>query len=142
MIIWHLCGLNMNSMFWNVLCNMYKLFWFMKAILILLSLYTPKKTVSSTQQNVDSLPLSQTRKPSHELLSLAKGYTLTIWSSWRSYDSGTLFLLKKGILFYFSVYDCWLREILSGNPKGTLRKRASRAHFVSASPRRSYLIQP
>lgn len=129
MIIWHLCGLNMNFMFWNVLCNMYKLFWFMTAILMLLSLHTPMKTASSTQQNVDSLPLSQTRKHSPKLLSFAKGCTLTIWSSWRSCDSGTLFLLKKGILFYFSVYDSWLSEILSGNPKGTLRKRASHAHF-------------
>lgn len=69
-----------------------------------------------------TLPLSQTLKHSPNLLGLAKGYILMTWSNWRSQDSATLFLLKKRILFYFSVYDCWLTEILLGNPKGTLRK--------------------
>lgn len=112
----------MNSMFWNVLCNMYKLFWFMKAILMLLMQYTPMKTASSTQQNMDSLPLSQRqentalnfcRLPRMYFNNVIKLKVLWLWNSFSS---------KERNFVYFSVYDSWLSEILSGNPKGTLRK--------------------
>lgn len=42
---------------------------------------------------------------------------------------GTHFPVKERTLLYFSKYGCWLIEILLGNPKGMLRKRASCVHF-------------
>lgn len=61
-----------------------------------------------------TLPFSLTSKHSSNLL--VKGYILRTWSNWKSQDSGNFFPLKKRNLFYFSVYDCWLTEILLHNP--------------------------